>query len=131
MSYFSEEENELSNEYNEGDEGDISSDSMDEDFRSMFYKADYNNNYELEEETKDKLEPKIKLETKKKECSLSLQNFTKKVDNENKKFVSKRVSDKKPKVVRRGFNPRLPPYNFVRKEKNKELVINDEEFPSL
>jgi hypothetical protein len=65
-----------------------------------------------------------------------------------KKFISKRVADKKEinniptksidetiKTFQRNFCPRLPPYNLVKKEKEPSLVNldidNQELFPSL
>jgi hypothetical protein len=132
MSYFSESEgNDISE--NEGDEGDLSSvESIDEETKNIFYKANYNNTYydDVIEE------PKIKQsKPKKNNASLSLQDFTKKVIIETpKKFVSKRVANKKPEIIKkRCFNPRLPPYNFVHKQKQaQQLNLNDNsDFPSL
>ncbi len=78
--------------------------------------------------------------------SMSLDEFNKKVEAEEKakkpvKFVSKRATDKKkqlgldePTQPKRQFNARLPPYNFVHKKviTNNNVKINDiKEFPSL
>lgn len=84
--------------------------------------------------------------TKKTSNKLSLDSFNTKIDeiivsSKPKKFVSKRVEEKKPKdvqverTVKRLFQPRLLPYNFVFSNKRmKHMIIDlkDEcEFPSL
>jgi hypothetical protein len=77
--------------------------------------------------------------------TLSLVDFNNKIDeviqnSKPKKFVSKRVEEKKVKVetndivVKRSFEPRLPPYNFVHKHNNyqSKININDTDlFPTL
>jgi hypothetical protein len=131
MSYFSENEDSIIDEGDEGD--DLSSDeSIDEELKNIFYKATYNNTYELEEDT---VVSKDKTHKKQIKSSLTLQDFTKKVEAEKPvKFVSKRVNDKKPATVqKRCFNPRLPPYNFVHKKNiDQNININDNnDFPNL
>ena len=136
MSYFSEEENDIiysDDENNEGDEGELSSDeSIDIETKNIFYKANYNNTYELDE---DKNINNNKVKKPQIKSSLSLQDFVKKIElDKPKKFVSKRVSDRKPVIItkKRSFNPRLPPYNFVNKNNtNKKIDFNDDDFPSL
>ncbi len=80
----------------------------------------------------------------KKNNKMTLLDFNKKVDdeikaNEPKKFTSKRSTDKKKlnptsniDIIKRKFNPRNPPYNFVHKErKDDNIIINLEDFPEL
>ena len=80
----------------------------------------------------------------KKMNKMTLLDFNEKVDkeikaNEPKKFTSKRSTDKKKlnptsniDIIKRKFNPRNPPYNFVHKErKNENIIINLEDFPEL
>jgi hypothetical protein len=135
MSYLSDLEYSDNNEIDEGDEGDLSSvESIDEDIKNYFYKATVNDNYY------DKVNKEIDVKTnnnkqKKNNGGLSLQEFTKKIITETpKKFVSKRVASKKPEIIKkRSFNPRLPPYNSVHKQKKiQQLNLNDNsDFPSL
>lgn len=78
--------------------------------------------------------------------SLSLSEFTKKIDDDikntkPKKFISKRADEKRKElgiddeiVSKRSFNPRKIPYNFVDRIKNNMNEINISntiEFPSL
>ena len=87
---------------------------------------------------------KTKTKTKTKNI-LSLDDFNKKIDesiiaNKPKKFVSKRADDKRKilgideePIVKRVFNPRKPPYNFVyKKSRYMEVdVFDNGEFPTL
>jgi hypothetical protein len=87
---------------------------------------------------KDKIVSKGKVSKEKKDKSknsLSLVDFNNKIDeviqkNKPKKFVSKRVEEKKEKievvetVYKRSFEPRLPPFNFVNKNHNNHTKIN-------
>ena len=91
--------------------------------------------------------PKInKIPNKNNKSSLSLSEFTKKVDEDiknakPKKFISKRADEKRKElglddeiVSKRSFNPRKIPYNFVDRIKNSMNEINISntmEFPSL
>jgi hypothetical protein len=72
----------------------------------------------------------------------SLNDFNKNVEKDEeakkpKKFVSKRMNTKKKEmgitevIEKRKFNPRLPPYNFVKVKSNEVYEINNEEFPTL
>jgi hypothetical protein len=130
MSYFSEEDQE--NEEDQDNEGDdlSSEESIDEDTKNIFLRATYNNTYEIEVESSSEKKTKKKTQTK---ASLSLQHFVKKVESEKPgKFVSKRVQSKTQTILKRGFNPRLLPYNFVHKKNVvKEVNLNEIEFPSL
>ena len=91
---------------------------------------------------KEKNNNKIKKSSNK----LSLDSFNTKIDeiivsSKPKKFISKRVEEKKPKevqaerTVKRLFQPRLLPYNFVfsnKRMKHMTIDVKDEcEFPSL
>ena len=87
---------------------------------------------------------KLKTKTKTKN-TLSLDDFNKKIDesiiaNKPKKFVSKRADEKRKilgvddePIVKRVFNPRKPPYNFVYKKSHNIItdMFDDSEFPTL
>ncbi len=87
---------------------------------------------------------KLKTKTKTKN-TLSLDDFNKKIDetiiaNKPKKFVSKRADEKRKilgvddePIVKRVFNPRKPPYNFVYKKSCNIItdMFDDSEFPTL
>lgn len=147
--YFSDDEKN-NDEQNDGFEDDYESDgSIDEETRRIIYQATMKNinnldtiYKEIEKGTVKEVKPIITKEKDKN--SLSLSEFSKKVEDEinskkPKKFVSKRVEDKKKSlgveenVYKRQFNPRLPPYNFVnRKVETKQVNINDiKEFPQI
>lgn len=99
-----------------------------------------------EEKLNKKLEKKQNKLNKNGKGTMSIAEFTKKLEdtekaNKPKKFVSRRADEKRKELgieevtgSKRAFNPRKPPYNFV-KSHNKKLVIldvlNPEEFPSL
>ncbi len=100
--------------------------------------------YDLSDDEDKKLGKQYhKEKNNKKSSKMTLLDFNKKVDeevkaNEPKKFISKRSIDKKKSnsmndigIVKRKFNPRNPPYNFVHKEKKDIEIINLEEFPKL
>lgn len=84
---------------------------------------------------------KVKKEKPKKETGISLDELIK--QNEPKKWKSKRIEskkttdEKKEKIVKRHFNPRLPPYKTIDKSKlyenqNSKMDIKDEfSFPKL
>ena len=93
-----------------------------------------------------KLKKEIKTEKKGKNI-FNLSEFNKKVEedikaNQPKKFVSKRADSKRKELgissnentIKRSFNPRKEPYNFVKSHEKKETIlelINQDEFPSL
>ena len=144
-----------------------SDDSMDEETRRLvFQSVSKNMNWDLncisKKETTNKqkkiTDKQKKVTTnnqpatdkqKKTKNVLSLIEFVQKIDADEKakqakqpkKFVSKRVEDKRKQLgvskeikPKRSFNPRLPPYNFVHGK--KELVptvnfSNELDFPSL
>ena len=86
---------------------------------------------------KSKSKLKKSSDKKNKKVVLSLEDLNKKI--EPKKFVSKRVEEKKKinneeNSVRRTFNARLPPYNLVHQPKKEQVTVNindEHEFPSL
>jgi len=112
-------------------------------------KKSYYNDYFIKEQTRTKSLPKInnvKELNKTNKSTLSLSEFKKKIDddiknNKPKKFISKRADDKRKElgidiepVLKRTFNPRKEPYNFVYRMKNtiNDININNtKEFPSL
>lgn len=83
--------------------------------------------------------------TTKKKNSMTLGDFNKQVDEkikelQPKKFTSKRADDKRKTLgldimveVKRTFNPRKQPYNFVNRKKiiNSTDVNSMEEFPTM
>jgi len=84
--------------------------------------------------------------TNKTKIIYSLNEFVEKFEpketaNQPKKFISKRVNEKKKQSdiynetkIKRQFNPRIPPYNFVHVKKETKQIINifnEHEFPSL
>ncbi len=156
--YFSDDD--VEEQYDEIVESE-SDDEMDDYTRKLIYEASARNLERMEQEfksfekgiknskpKKEKVEQKQeqKSQTKKQSQVLSLGDFNKKVDAEleakkPKKFVSKRVEDKKKlsgiddsNVPKRQFNPRFPPYNFVHhknKQSNNVNLNNTDDFPSL
>jgi len=83
---------------------------------------------------------------KKSKNVFNLAEFNKKLEDEAnakkpKKFVSKRADEKRKQLgidensgPKRSFNPKKPPYNFVKSHDKKEIkpeFSNLEEFPSL
>ncbi len=102
---------------------------------------------QLKEERQNKKLEKSKLKNEKKGKTIfNLAEFNKKLEDEAnakkpKKFVSKRADDKKKQLgieentgPKRSFNPRNPPYNFVKshdKKDEKPNIINPNDFPSL
>lgn len=156
--YFSDdepEENELDDENLDAE----SDDSMDEETKRIIWEASRRNYEKMEQDrvreqeimmnkllntkiTKENV-PEIKSNNSKPKKSISLNDFNKKVEQEElakkpKKFVSKRVMDKKKQSgvetevkPKRQFNPRLPPFNFVRKQKQDKVQLNSVDFPSL
>lgn len=89
--------------------------------------------------------PKVNKVNKLSKNVFSLSEFTKKIDEEvklsqPKKFTSKRADMKRKElgldneIVKRTFNARKPPYNFVNRTNNINIEVNisnPDEFPSL
>ncbi len=124
---------------------------MDPETRKMLWEASMRRscNYDFTDIAKDKSKQKKSNsksnQKQKKKVGLSLEEFNKKIEEEQKakqpkKFVSKRVEEKKKvngveeQVVKRNFNARLPPYNWVHKSKEENVQVdlnNKNDFPSL
>lgn len=99
--------------------------SLDDESKQILYmaaiKKDHNNIFINKEE---KIIKQTKIKTKKSKNTFSLSEFNKKLEEDNKqtkKFISKRAEEKKKQlgivnenIVKRDFNPRLPPYNLVK-----------------
>jgi hypothetical protein len=131
------------------EDAELSEEEIDDETRRLTTEAYNKYIIRLKNEEKEKEEelPKENMKSPvnkkpKKNNILSLTDFFTNVNvNENEKksklFVSKRVVDKKEKIpdfeeLRRKFNPRLPPYNFVEHNRNvKGNKLNEEEFPTL
>jgi len=108
---------------------------------------------ELAKNEKKQKEDKINAKKEKKQNKLekkgktvfNLAEFNKKLEEDEKakkpkKFVSKRADDKRKQLgideaigPKRSFNPRKPPYNFVKSHDRREIVpdLNSNDFPSL
>jgi hypothetical protein len=135
----------------DGEDGeDIEEYEIDEETRRIIFEhANRNfeeektiNNDEIVKQIKQK--NKIVLKQNKKQI-FSLNEFNKKVEQDiiarkPKKFMSKRVGDKKNQlgmqnepIIKRSFNPRNQPFNFVKSNDiNIKLdILNLEDFPSL
>jgi hypothetical protein len=133
--YFSDDEK-ISQDYNLDDDDDESDYSIDEETRRIIYQSinkNINSNNKLNKQKKNK-------------NIISLNDFVQKVNAEKtakqpKKFISKRADEKKIlpdindiQIIKKSFNPRLPPYNFVHGIKDiyyYENIVNDQNFPSL
>ena len=95
----------------------------------------------FEDKPKNIKESKVKNTLKKEKKKLSLQELNKVIEKDCKltikKFTSKRVEDKKshndPIFPKRQFNPKKPPYNFIRKVSTTIIpnYNNNQEFPEL
>jgi hypothetical protein len=148
-----EQNEERDNTYEEEDDED---DEMDAETRRIIWEATMRRsaNYDFADISKEHNEKKSKKKSssnsnknqkQKKNVSLSLEEFNKLMEqkikeNKPKKFVSKRVEEKKKingveePVYKRQFNPRLPPYNFVNKTREANVPVdlnNKNDFPSL
>ena len=99
-----------------------------------------------EDKINSKKEKKQNKLEKKGKTVFNLADFNKKLEEEEKakkpkKFTSKRADEKRKQLgldeetgPKRSFNPRKPPYNFVKSHDRKEMVpelINANDFPSL
>ena len=78
----------------------------------------------------------------------SIKNIKNKKENSNKKmnlkdfyelnkkeptstWTSSRVDSKKVTIIKRCFNPRLPPYKTIKRDKKQILNFSEESFPQL
>lgn len=139
MEYLSDDENEEKEELTFEEE--YPDEELDDETRALcLIVNDNDDNDYLLTKTDNKVKNKSK-ETKKNEDIMSLKKFIEKIDEKekNNKWQSKRVEskkltgEKKEKIIQRQFNPRLPPYKLVKREKVvTNLNINDElSFPKL
>jgi hypothetical protein len=115
---------------------------LDEETKRILWEANLKrlNNDSLLDFTDDTKKSKSKKsgDKKNKKVILSLEELNKKIE-QPKKFVSKRVEEKKKvnneeNLVRRTFNARLPPFNWVHQTKKEQVTVNindEQEFPSL
>lgn len=150
--YFSDSDNEVPIEENtntpKSEEYESSDDEMDEETRRIIF-----NHARLNKDTESiflSSSPVVKKSSKKRKKketkNKSLRDFIeeqerKEEEGKPKKWTSKRFNDKKDKlglnkekVVRRKFNPRLPPPNYLTFKKNKDDTQEwniKEMFPTL
>ena len=95
----------------------------------------------FEDKPKNIKSDKVEKSSKKEKKKLSLQELNKVIEEDTKptikRFTSKRVEDKKshndPIFPKRQFNPKKPPYNFIRKVSTTIIpnYNNNQEFPEL
>ena len=95
----------------------------------------------FEDKPKNIKSDKVEKSSKKENKKLSLQELNKVIEEDTKptikRFTSKRVEDKKshndPIFPKRQFNPKKPPYNFIRKVSTTIIpnYNNNQEFPEL
>ena len=153
--YFSDDDIEEPNNMDISDDYSNDSDDyeMDEETRRIAFSSrnisrfisDQSEQSEQKEKKSNKQGAKAKSEAKSKKV-FNLVEFNKKLEEEAnakkpKKFVSKRADNKKKQLgidenigPKRSFNPRKPPYNFVKshdKPDDKPNIINSNDFPSL
>jgi len=147
--YFSDSDKSIdNNEVENLEEEEDSEYEMDEETRQIIYNASLKNMNKESTFFGDGVVPKKpkKLKNKKvKEVKyLSFQDFQSKLEDEKpKKWKGKRFQNKKDelgissqKIIKRRFNPRLPPptVNTFKKEEEKDLDISptsEEQFPTL
>lgn len=139
--YFSEED-----EQDQEQEEPLESDEeLDEDTMKFIYQSSLKKSaFEDLDSDSDSKKKKKKNSKRKEKKKLSLSEFYNKIENDKpkngKKFMSSRVAERKKEldivtnrevVIKRCFNPRLPPFNFI-KNSNKEIDAIDEiSFPKL
>jgi len=144
MNYLSDDENDETQQQQNLDEVDeFEDDELDEETRRIIFNSvrDPDDDDFLSGCAK-KTEPKKsqpKKDNKKKSMSLEEMLALQK-QNEPKKWESTRAESKKKKInivkeVKRSFNPRLPPYKTMMRDKvkseTKKFENNEENFPSL
>jgi len=155
--YFSDDEIDSTQNNTNNNETDIGndSDSLDEETRKIIYNK-FNKDLNKDDlDAFEKIQKGIKTKKtilnnsdhnkqqnnkNKKSQILTLSNFSKMVNAEKpKKFISKRVLDKKQQLdilndkIKRQFNPKLPPYNYVfqKNNSNNNINFNINDFPKL
>ena len=159
--YFSDDEveeqdnNDIMDDYPDDEEYE-----MDEETRRIIFAHSSRNIEKLTNELnqlaqmeKKQKEDKLNMKKEKKQNKLekkgktvfNLADFNKKLEEEEKakkpkKFTSKRADEKRKQLgldedvgPKRSFNPRKPPYNFVKSHDRKEMApeLNPNDFPSL
>jgi len=107
----------------------------------MLSRNNLNEEFFIESNTSKKKLVKENKSTNKKSLSLNdLNNLIDKKleDKKPKKWSSNRADSKKknddtPKIIKRQFNPRLPPFRIIEKKQEFEIKINnlEEGFPNL
>ena len=110
---------------------------MDEETRNIIFntKVNENDDYLFSIGGKEKKKGKEKKEKK----VVLLNDLLVKAEEKSKPWVSKRTEGKKTnkplvlEVIKRKFNPRLPPYNTIKREepKKEQTSLNKDDFPSL
>ena len=114
---------------------------FDDEMKQLLYKSSSVNNDDAFpiSPKKEKSSMKSPKKSPKMKESISLKDFTQKLEEEESKnkWINKRTNSKnniedKLKGTTRKFNPRLPPYRSIKKD-NKEIKIvkDDTNFPSL
>ena len=130
MNYLSDDEHD---ETIQEDEDDIinQEEELDEETRNIIYNKvrDFNEDEFIVSKTK---EPKNNNKVKKQ--TITLDDLL--ANNKSKKWESTRANNKKTtKEVKRHFNPKLPPYRTMIKDRIKnepsKIEMNDDNFPSL
>ena len=136
-------EEDIEEEIDEDEEGSDMDDETLEIINRVRLKKLNDPNYKMFKDTNIKAEESIpKVNKKKVKKSMSLQEFSKTIESETKqvtkRFTSNRVENKKKQYdntsfTKRQFNPRKPPYNFIRKSNiiNSPQFNSIQEFPNL
>ena len=121
---------------------------MDEETRKIIYDSllnkPKNNDYSyFSSEKVPSKKKRVRKPRNQKKVGLTLESFQEKIESDKpKKWKSKRSQDKKNElgitekkvIMKRQFNPRLPPptyKTFKKKDEEEELVNSEEAFPSL
>ena len=114
---------------------------FDDEMKQLLYKSSSVNNDDAFaiSPKKDKTAMKSPKKSPKMKESISLKDFTQKLEEEetknrwiNKRTNSKNNIDDKLKTTTRKFNPRLPPYKFIKRDNKEIKIVKDEtNFPSL
>jgi hypothetical protein len=137
--YFSDDEQNYDQINNESDDDEYEIDA--ETRRIIFEHQMHNLEKEKTINTPEKKNKKVLKQNKKQ--TMTLKEFNNKVEQDMiarkpKKFMSKRVGDKKTQLgiqsgpcIKRSFNPRNQPFNFVKSNDIKIEILNLDDFPSL
>lgn len=140
MEYLSDDENEEKEELTFEEE--YPDEELDDETRALCFIVKDNDDDDdyLLTKSDNKVKNKSK-EPKKNEDIMSLKTFIENIEEKekNNKWQSKRVEnkkltgEKKEKIIQRQFNPRLPPYKLVKREKivTDVDIANKKDFPKL